>query len=66
MTGISWMLQEAGSCPPADYLVYDAHGEEGGSGDQVCSKPTIIITTSLPYFGVKLSCVCLMFAYRKK
>ena len=22
--------------------------------------------TSLPYFGVKLSCVCLMFAYRKK
>ena len=24
------------------------------------------ITTSLPYFGVKLSCVCLMFAYRNK
>ena len=23
-------------------------------------------TTSLPYFRVKLSCVCLMFAYRKK
>ena len=23
-------------------------------------------TTSLPYFGVKLSCVSLMFAYRKK
>ena len=22
--------------------------------------------TSLPYFGVTLSCVCLMFAYRKK
>ena len=22
--------------------------------------------TSLPYFGVKFSCVCLMFAYRKK
>ena len=22
--------------------------------------------TSLPYFGVKLSCVCLMFAYRNK
>ena len=21
--------------------------------------------TSLPYFGVKLSCVCLVFAYRK-
>ena len=21
---------------------------------------------SLPYFGVKLSCVCIMFAYRKK
>ena len=25
-----------------------------------------IETTSLPYFGVKLSCVCLMFVYRKK
>ena len=22
--------------------------------------------TSLPYFGVKLSCVCIKFAYRKK
>ena len=28
-------------------------------------KIFIIIITSLPYFGVKLSCVCLMFAYRK-
>ena len=26
----------------------------------------IQIVTSLPYFGVKLSCVCLMFADRKK
>ena len=26
---------------------------------------TKTITTSLPYFRVKLSCVCLMFAYRK-
>ena len=25
----------------------------------------IIIMTSLPYFGVKLSCVCFMFADRK-
>ena len=25
-----------------------------------------IYQTSLPYFGVKLSCVCLMFADRKK
>ena len=24
------------------------------------------VKTNLPYFGVKLSCVCLMFAYRKK
>ena len=24
------------------------------------------IETSFPYFGVKLSCVCLLFAYRKK
>ena len=29
------------------------------------SKP-ILKDTSLPYFGVKLSCVFLMFAYRKK
>ena len=31
--------------------------------------PTFKLTirnTSLPYFGVKLSCVCLMFAFRKK
>ena len=27
---------------------------------------TLAVGTSLPYFGVKLSCVCLMFAYRKK
>ena len=27
---------------------------------------TIINTTSLPYFGVKLSCVCLMFAYKNR
>ena len=26
----------------------------------------INILTSFPYFGVKLICVCLMFAYRKK
>ena len=26
----------------------------------------ILAMTSLPYFRVKLSCVCLMFAYRKK
>ena len=24
------------------------------------------VKTSLPYFGVKLSCVCLMFAHRKR
>merc|ERR1712155_340497 len=24
------------------------------------------VDTSFPYFGVKLSCVCLMIAYRKK
>ena len=32
-----------------------------------CGKTTTnIMLTSLPYFRVKLSCVCLMFAYRKK
>ena len=30
------------------------------------SKAMTIKLTSLPYFSVKLSCVCLMFAYRKK
>ena len=29
-------------------------------------KRLILNDTSLPYFRVKLSCVCLMFAYRKK
>ena len=28
-------------------------------------KVILLKATSLPYFGVKLSCVCLMFAYRK-
>ena len=27
---------------------------------------TFLMETSFPYFRVKLSCVCLMFAYRKK
>ena len=27
---------------------------------------TTYVLTSFPYFGVKLSCVCLMIAYRKK
>ena len=30
------------------------------------TKESIKTLTSLPYFGVKLSCVCLMFAYRIK
>ena len=29
-------------------------------------EEVICMITSLPYFGVKLSCVCLMFADRKK
>ena len=32
----------------------------------LAAKNGSAIVTSLPYFGVKLSCVCLMFAYRKK
>ena len=36
MTGISWMLQEAGDCPGEDYVVYDDHEEEEeGSGDSM-------------------------------
>ena len=35
--------------------------------DRDASHLKIFLTeTSLPYFRVKLSCVCLMFAYRKK
>ena len=30
------------------------------------SKEKALVGTSFPYFGVKLSCVCLLFAYRKK
>ena len=33
--------------------------------DRVCACHNISRETSLPYFGVKLSCVCLMFVYRK-
>ena len=33
---------------------------------QCLKHPILISETSLPYFWVKLSCVCLMFAYRKK
>ena len=29
-------------------------------------KMKLDIDASLPYFGVELSCVCLMFTYRKK
>ena len=36
MTGISWMLQEAGDCPGEDYVVYDDHEEEEeGSGESM-------------------------------
>ena len=31
-----------------------------------CLEFSKTVKTSFPYFGVKLSCVCLMFAYRKK
>ena len=33
---------------------------------QYTNSRSTLMDTSLPYFGVKLSCVCLMFAYRKK
>ena len=41
---------------------------DGGGGAPVCHPLDDVFKgkTSLPYFGVKLSCVCLMFAYRKK
>ena len=36
MTGISWMLQEAGDSPGEDYVVYDDHEEEEeGSGESM-------------------------------
>ena len=51
-----------------------SHGKEKiFENDQSCAhasqypiKNLIRYKTSLPYFGVNLSCVCLMFAYRKK
>ena len=41
-----------------------AAGLLGGAGQKQFTQN--MVKTSLPYFGVKLSCVCLMFAYRKK
>ena len=32
----------------------------------LCLKSSLLFDTSSPYFKVKLSCVCLMFADRKK
>ena len=37
-----------------------------GTGLEDIKSIDKIEETSLPYFGVKLSCVCLMFPYRKK
>ena len=34
--------------------------------DEDLETGAVLGETSLPYFRVKLSCVCLMFAYRKK
>ena len=36
------------------------------ANQSVCRYVAEILVTSLPYFRVKLSCVCLMFAYRKQ
>ena len=35
------------------------------SGSPDCWKYILEVDTSFPYFGVKLSCVCLMIAYKK-
>ena len=39
------------------FLMYEVRGQ--------CTA-VAVISTSFPYFGVKLSCVCLIIAYRKK
>ena len=57
----SWsgQLQE---CSDGSYASPSTTGTFGFSASHgICSDKT-----SLPYFGVKLSCVSLMFAYRKK
>ena len=43
-----------------------ARGRQSGGEMSVTTAVYMVIITSWPYFGVKLSCVCLMFAYRKK
>ena len=64
----------SGSSLAAHGAVCSAHKTDG------CHQPTksgeadnmylmyidIDVKTSFPYFGVKLSCICLMIAYRKK
>ena len=48
---------------PSYYTTCYAQGRALGPGCWALVRLTLI---SLPYFGVKLSCVCLMFASRKK
>ena len=69
-----WYSQmEAGTCAAYRYRQYSCHYSRIPltfiklDNDQVffIKSLHIKVNTSLPYFGVKLSCVCLMFAYRK-
>ena len=66
MTSVTaWMLcsimAEAGLPAGVVNMVF---GYGATAGEAIVTHPKVI--TSLPYFGVKLSCVCLLFAYRKK
>ena len=49
-------------------IFHISHGPHEGQKyqDLITNSNTLSKKTSFPYFGVKLSCVCLMFAYRKK
>ena len=48
------------------YLGRSAHFEEMKNTLIINCQYTFKYQTSFPYFGVKLSCVCLMFDYKKK
>ena len=53
-------------CSSMNELVDDPGAGLGEGGVCFCGCLRFWKETSFPYFGVKLSCVCLMIAYRKK
>ena len=61
--------QPGGDPAVAELRVHTQHGDNPHLEILKLKYPSLNVKqlkTSLPYFGVKLSCACLMFAYRKK